>query len=134
MLKSKNKNSFISKPPSQDTCQQSSPKHRAHHIHLKGLLTKVLLDIINDLFPKIPRPLKVLETLFPKYLRGLCCPYPLRTSKYIISHLSQPRCNSFCPQSCPCTSIKPSFCTEDISRILSWSFSTSTSTLQILKK
>ena len=59
-------------------------------------MTKVLL--ISDLFPTIARPLKVLETLLPKFLREYAILKPLPTARYIISHSSQALGSS---SSCP---------------------------------
>ena len=56
-------------------------------IHLKGLMIQFLLD--GDLFPKKASPLKVLETLVPKFLREYAILKPLPTPKYIINHYPQ---------------------------------------------
>ena len=104
--------SFISTAPGHMLA--SCSRLRAPDIHPRGLRTEVSLNGNKWRFPGHSDPLKVLETLLPKFLRDLLYPRPLPSWGYVMSYLSRPQCSSCCPQVLSLCFNKPPLCTKDV--------------------
>ena len=82
-----------------------------HWYTFEGSHDEFLLNSKKMTFLTIASPLKVLKTLFPKYLSP--------TPSQIKSAIQDPNAALSAPRSCPCALIKQPFCTKDIPKTLS---------------
>ena len=90
-------------------------------IHLKGLMTEVLLNGNKWRFPSTAHPSRSWKPCFQNTLESYSIPDPRPTRGYVMSDLSQPQCSNSCPRVwSPCFNKNHLFAPKTSSRILSW--------------